>query len=177
MADLATIATIATAAAGVVGAGAAIYQGYSSYQASQQQAHEIEKQGTLSFAAAQRDALERRLQGRLLMSQQQAAAAASGGGAGTDAPTVVRLMTETAQRAEYGAASALFQGYADKNNAALSAENVRKTGFASFIGGIVAGVGSLAGGLGDTYNMADKYNLLPRRSASSAWGWSSLPAT
>ena len=69
-----------------------------------------------------------------------------------------------------------LRGYADKNNAALSAENVRKTGFASFIGGIVAGVGSLAGGLGDTYNMADKYNLLPRRSASSAWA-GHLPAT
>jgi len=178
MADLATIATIAVAASTVIGAGAAVYQGYATYQASQQQAHEVEKQGTASFAAAQRDALERRLQGKLLLSQQQAAAAASGGGAGTDAPTIVRLMTQTAQRTEYGAASALFQGYADKNNAELSAANIRKSGFASFIGGILSGVGTLAGGMGDTFNMADKYNLMPKgRSASTAWGWSSLPAT
>lgn len=178
MASLATIATVATAAAAVVGAGASIYQGYASYQAAQTQAHELEKAGTLSFANAQRDALEKRLQGRLILSQQQAAAAASGGGAGTDAPTVVRLMTETAQRAEYGAQSSLFQGYAERATANTSAENVRKTGFASFIGGLMRGVGSLAGGLGDTYNVADRLGVLPQpRSATTAWGWSALPAT
>lgn len=177
MADLATIATIATVASSVVGAGAAIYSGYSQNQAAQVQAAEVEKQGKIDFANSQREALERRLQGRLALSAQQAAAAASGGGAGNDAPTVVRLMTETAQRAEYGAQSALFNGLEDKATAMTSAGNIRKNGFASFIGSMLTGVGTLGSGLGDAYNMADKYNLLPRRSVATSWGWSSLPAT
>lgn len=165
MAELAVIATVATAAAAVVGAGATIYQGHAQQkrfdEQKEQQAHEMEKAGRADFASAQRDAMEKRLQGKLLLSQQQAAAAASGGGAGADDPTIVRLMTDTAARAEDSFQSTIWSGRASRDIAGQSAANLRNSRSGSFVGSLIAGVGQLAGGIGDTINTADKYSLLP----------------
>lgn len=188
MAALATIATVAAGAAAVVGAGAQIYGGYAQQQASdkaaaqttaqyQAEALQLQEKGRAEFAASQRDAIERRLQGQIVLSQQQAAAAASGGGAGGDAPTIVRLMTETAQRGDYGAESALYQGRSQQSiydksaaNDLVSAANPSKSN--NFIGSLLDGVGTLLGGAGQVYNMADRYNILPKPAASS-WGFNS----
>lgn len=166
MAALATIATVATAAAAVVGAGATVYNGYVSQQnndkAAAEQAKQYEEKGRAEFASSQRDAIERRLQGQVILSQQQAAAAASGGGAGGDAPTIVRLMTETADRAEYGAQSAMYQGTSTKALYDESASNTRASKSNTFIGSLLDGVGTLLGGAGNTYAMADRFNILPK---------------
>lgn len=168
MASLATIATIATGVGAVVGAGASVYQGYLAQREAEERAHEYEKLGKSELAASQADALERRLQAQLILSRQQAAAAASGGGAGADAPTIVRLMTETAQRGEYGAQTALYGGLQRRATYFTSAANVRKSGANALLGGILDGVGTLIGGAGQTASMADEFGLLPR------WG---QPAT
>lgn len=164
MASLATIATVATGAAAVVGAGATIYQGYQQQkqyeEQKRQQAHELEKAGRADFASAQRDAMEKRLQGQLILSQQQAAAAASGGGAGTDDPTIVRLMSETSKRTEYSAQTSLWAGKASRDAAFESAANLRRSRSGSFVGSLIAGIGQLVGGAADTVNIADRYSLL-----------------
>lgn len=174
MATLGTIAAVATGAAAVIGAGASVYNGYLSYQSAQDQARQFEAKGREEFASAQRQALERRLEGQYVLSAQQAAAAASGGGAGTDDPTIVRLMTETATRAEYGAQSELFAGYSAKSLYDQSAENTRKTGVNNFIGSLLDGVGTLLGGAGQTYAMADKYGMFSTTTKQPtsffAWG-------
>lgn len=176
MAALATIATVATGAAAVVGAGAQIYSGYAQQQSDQaaraQQALQYEEQGRSEFAAAQRDAIERRLQGQIVLSAQQAAAAASGGGAGTEAPTIVRLMSETADRSDYGAASAQYVGAASQHTYDTSAANIRASKSNSFLGSLISGVGTLLGGAAQTYNMADRYNILPK-APSNTWGFNS----
>jgi hypothetical protein len=176
MAALATVATVAAGAAAVVGAGAQIYGGYAQQQsddaARKAQALQYEEQGRAEFAAAQRQAIERRLQGQIALSDQQAAAAASGGGAGTNAPTIVRLMTETSQRADYGAASEQYSGAQSQRNYNTAASNVLASKSNSFLGSLLSGIGTLAGGAASTYNMADRFNLLPK-SAPNTWGFNS----
>lgn len=160
MATLATIATIATGAAAVIGAGASVYQGYLSYQAAQDAAHADEVAGTAEFASSQRDAQERRLEGALILSRQQAAAAASGGGAGNDAPTIVRLLSETVKRIDYGVASTMYGGESRRNLYYTSAENRRKTGVNTFLGSVLSGVGELAAGAGRTGDVAHSFGLI-----------------
>jgi hypothetical protein len=173
MATLATIATVATGVAAVVGAGASVYGGFLARQEAEERAHEYEKMGKQEFAAAQADAVERRLQGQLILSRQQAAAAASGGGAGADAPTIVRLMSETAKRIDYGAQSDMYGGYSRRSTYFTSAANSRRSGANALIGGILDGVGNLLGGAGATVAMADEFDLLPS-GPSKRWGWASI---
>ena len=172
MASLATIATVATGVAAVVGAGASVYGGFLANQEAQERAHEYEKLGKQELAAAQQDAIERRLQGQLLLSRQQAAAAASGGGAGADAPTIVRLMSETAKRIDFGAASDMYGGYQRRSTYFSSAAASRRSGANALLGGILDGVGTLIAGAGQTASMADEFDLLPK--AAPRWGWASI---
>lgn len=170
MAGLATLASVATGVAAVVGAGASVYSGYLASREAEDRAHEYEKLGTAELASAQSDAMERRLQAQLVLSRQQASAAASGGGAGADAPTIVRLMSETAQRGDFGAASAMYGGYQRRATYFTSASNARKSGGNALLGGILDGVGALIGGAGQTAALADQFGMIPR----SRWGWSSI---
>lgn len=149
MASLATIAAVATIGSAVIGAGAAVYQGYQSNQAQILAAQQEEKAGKQEFAAAQREADDRRLEGKLIMSKALAAAAASGGGAGFDAPTITKILTDTGQRAEYGAQSAMYQGAARRDDYFNSASSRRSTGQFNFFGGLLKATGTLAGGVGD----------------------------
>lgn len=152
MASLATIATVASIGATVVGTGFQIYSsikaGNDQREALYERAAQEEALGRAEFAAAQRESLERRLEGELILSKQQAAAAASGGGAGADAPTIVRLMTQTADRADYGAKVAQFGGEDRRNTYYRSAVASRRTGDAARTGGYLDAAGSLAGGIG-----------------------------
>ncbi len=164
MAALATVATVATAAAAVIGAGATVYSGWQAQQRFEQQAkdaaHQAEVEGRAAFASSQRDALERRLEGKLILSQQQAAAAASGGGAGMNDPTIVRLMSETADRAEYGAQSVLFAGRQALATGRASARNLRASRSGSFVGSLIEGLGELTGGFADTVNTGHRFGLV-----------------
>lgn len=148
MAALATIAPILTLGAAVVGAGVSIYAATKKNEGAQVEAAQMESVGRDEFAAAQRDALEARLQGKLVQSRQQAAAAASGGGAGWDAPTIVKLMTETGERTDYAARAAIYGGVQRRESLYRSAEATRRSGQASLLGGYLSAAGTLMGGVG-----------------------------
>ena len=166
MASLATIASVAAIGASVIGTGVSLY-GASVSAENSRRAGEAERQtqymlaqqeeaaGTEAFAAAQRESRERKLEGELIMSRQQAVAAASGAGSGEDAPTIVRLMTETAKRSKFGEDSILYTGEATRSRYNASAQARRQSGENSFLGGIMgaqgaylSGLGSLADGVG-----------------------------
>lgn len=149
MASLATIATVATVGSALVGAGTAIYSGYLQKQAADTTAHTLENQGKADFASAQRDALQKQLETKYLLSTQQAQAAASGAGAGSDAPTIVRMMTETAKRGELASENVMYTGDLYKHNFGASAAAAREGGDASFLGGFLGGAGRLISGAGD----------------------------
>ena len=166
MASLATIASVAAIGAAVVGTGVSLYgasvsadnarkAGESERAAQYMLAQQEESLGTEAFASAQRESKERQLEGELIMSRQQAVAAASGGGASSDAPTIVRLMTETAKRSQYGQDSVIYTGEATRSRYNTSAAARRMSGENSFLGGIqgangawLSGAGSLAAGVG-----------------------------
>mgnify|MGYP001614253676 CR=1 FL=1 len=166
MASLATIAAVATIGAAVIGTGVSLYGAHVSAENSKRAgeaeqrtqnmlAQQEEAAGTEALASAQRDQRERKLEGELIMSRQQAVAAASGGGAGSDAPTIVRLMTETAKRSQYGQDSVIYTGESTRGRYNTSAAARRQSGENSFLGGIqgangawLSGMGSLAAGVG-----------------------------
>lgn len=148
MADLATIAAVATIGSAVIGAGAAVYGGYQSKVANDMAAAQEIAAGKAEFAASQRDADERRLEAKLVMSRAQAIAAASGGG-GADTPTISKILTDIGERANYGVQTVLYGGQARQDSYNASASARRVTGQSNFIGGLLRGLGSLAGGVGD----------------------------
>lgn len=139
--EMIALAGVVAAGAGIAQAGATIYAGNETRKASYEAAKRDETAGQAEFASAQREAQERRLEGELVMSRQQAAAAASGGGAGADAPTIVRLMTETAKRSRYGQESTMFGGRSRRQTYFDSATSRRQTGDANFLGSIFTGLG------------------------------------
>jgi hypothetical protein len=115
------------------------------------------------FASAQREADLRRMEGKLIMSRQQAYAAASGGGAGSDAPTIVKIMADTSARSEFGANSVLYGGAERQQDYLNTAEARRVSGRNNFFGSIASAVGTLAGGIGRIGDTADKWAPAIRR--------------
>lgn len=145
MSGMETLAILGIAAAGA-SAAATVYSGWETKRAADDAAKRDERAGQAEFAASQREAQERRLEGELILSRQQAAAAASGAGASDDAPTIVRLMTETAKRVQYGVETTMYGGRARRQGYYDTAEARRQTGNASFLGSILTGVGQFAEG-------------------------------
>lgn len=145
MSGMETLAVLGIVAAGA-SAAATVYSGMETRRAADEAAKRDVTAGQAEFAAAQREAEERRLEGQLIMSRQQAAAAASGAGASGDAPTIVRLMTETSKRARYGVESVMYGGRARRQGYIDTAQAKRDTGNANFIGSILTGVGQFAEG-------------------------------
>jgi hypothetical protein len=95
-------------------------------------------------AAAQRDAMAKQREGRIVNSRAQAVAAASGAGAGTDAPTIVKLMKDTAGEAQYNADTAMYGGYSRAAGLRDSARGRRASGKASLLGSVLGGFGGVA---------------------------------
>lgn len=137
------------AVAGVISAVGGIAQGASANSAAQFEAQQQEMQGKEAFAASQRDAEAARREAGLVQSRQQALAAASGGGA--DDPTIVRLMTDTAQQGELNAQGATYQGESQKRGLMDAAMGTRMSGRASLFGSVIGGLGSAVGGFGKYY--------------------------
>lgn len=158
MAFLAAAAPIIMAGAAVLGAGAAIYGAVSARETAEATAKQQLTMGKERFAAAQRDALEARLAGKLVMSKQLAAAAASGAGAGMDAPSIVKLMTETGERSIYASQVAMHRGYAERDYYFDAAAASRNEGRASLLGGVLRAAGTLAGGIGQAGQMYSELN-------------------
>lgn len=126
---------------GTIAAGAA------QKQAADFEAKQMEMKAKEEVAASQRDAIAKRREGAILNSRAQALAAASGGGAGTDAPTIVKLMGQTAGEADYNAQTAMYGGYSRAAGLRDSAKGRRMSGNASLLGSVIGGFGSTASGL------------------------------
>jgi hypothetical protein len=148
MASLATVAAVATIGSAVIGAGASIYGGMQQQKASELAARQERLAGKNELAASQREAEDRRREGRLIMSAQMAEAAASGAGAGDDAPTITKILTDTGERVEYGVQSTMYQGYSRRDDYFRSADARVASGGASFFGSVLDGLGSGIGGIG-----------------------------
>jgi hypothetical protein len=148
MAEIATVAAIASIAATGISVASNLYAGQKQQDAAYALALQEEARGDAEFAASQRAAEERKLEAKLIMSRQQAVAAASGGGADEDAPTIVKIMSDTVKRAEYGRESELYRGAATRKNYYESAAARRRGGDNSFLGSIFSAGGSLASGIG-----------------------------
>lgn len=129
----------------ISGAGT-IASGIAANNAAQQEAMQLEEKGKEELAASQRDANQKRREGALVNSRQQALAAASGAGAGADAPTIVKLMTDTAGQAEYNAQVDLYGGKSRKQGLYDAAANRRREGKASLLGSVLGGFGGFAKG-------------------------------
>jgi hypothetical protein len=105
------------------------------------EAVQLKRKGQEEFAASQRDAESARREATLANSRAQALAAASGGGAGSDAPTIVRLMSETAGQGELNAQSAMYGGLSRRAGLNDQARARRASGKASFLGSTLSAFG------------------------------------
>ena len=135
----------------LVGAFGTVASGVAANRAAQQDALNMEAQGKEEMAASQREAEMKRREGRLVNSRAQALAAASGAGAGTDAPTIVKLMTQTSGESEFNAQSALFGGRSRQAGLKQGAKARRAEGKASLLGSVFSGFGSAASGIGKAF--------------------------
>jgi hypothetical protein len=143
---MAALATIAAVVGTVASIGSAIYTGQQLNEAAQIEAHNLEVVGREEFAAAQREAQERRLEGKLLESRQLAVAAASGAGAGLDDPTIVKLLTTTGELTEYAVSTIGYRGERLRDAYYRSADAKRRGGEASLFGSYLSAFGELGAG-------------------------------
>lgn len=142
-------------ALGLAGTGISAAGTYAAGQAAaneaKAEANQMELKADEERAAAQRDALQRRREGRLVQSRQQAVAAASGGGAGMDAPTIVKLMTDTAGQADYNARVSMYGGESRSRGLLDSARARRRSGKASLLGSTIGAFGQAGTGFGKVF--------------------------
>ncbi|NTF54423.1 hypothetical protein G6L12_05880 [Agrobacterium rhizogenes] len=141
MAALAAIGTLVSAV-GTVAAGAAEKRNQN-YVAKQE-----EMKANEELASSTREAQQNRTEADLAMSRQQALAASSGGGAGSDAPTIVKLMSDTAAQGELNADTTIYGGQQRAAGLMDSAKGRRAAGKASFLGSVLGGFGQAASGIG-----------------------------
>ncbi len=142
MAELALIGSF-------VSAFGTVASGVAANRQAQQDALNMEAQGREELAASQRDAIAKRREGALVNSRAQALAAASGGGAGADAPTIVKLMSQTAGESEFNAQTALYGGRSRQIGLKQGAAARRAEGKSSLLGSVFSGFGTLAKGGSD----------------------------
>lgn len=129
-----------------VGAVGTIAQGAAAKQSADFAAQQKEMQANEERAKAQREAFAQRKQAELAMSRQQAVAAASGGGASTDAPTVMKIMTDTAGQGELNAQTAMWDGEERARGLEFSAKADRASGRSSLFGSFLGAGSSLLTG-------------------------------
>lgn len=147
MSGFETIALISSLAATGVGAYGEYRAGQAADQNTEFQSKQLDMKAAEERAASQREAMDKRREGVLLNSRQQAVAAASGGGAGDDAPTMAKIMTDTAGQAEYNAQTALYGGESRARGLTDSARGTRASGKASLLGSQFSAFGQLGSGL------------------------------
>lgn len=128
-----------------------IAQGAAENRAAKFEAQQMEAKAKEENAASQREAAQSRTEAQLAMSRQQALAASSGGGAGTDAPTIVRLMQDTAGQGELNAGMQLYGGTQRARGLMDSAKGRRMSGKASLLGSYAAGFGQAAKGISGAF--------------------------
>lgn len=136
-----------SAIAPAITAGGTLLSGVAGAAAANNEAKQMEAKGKEEFAASQREAQEKRREAALVQSRQQAVAAASGAGAGMDAPTIVKLMTDTAGQGEFNAQTVRYGGENRRNALFAAASNRRASGRASLLGSVFSSFGTLAKGM------------------------------
>ncbi|MER9176670.1 hypothetical protein NKH72_24215 [Mesorhizobium sp. M0955] len=141
---------IAALGAGISGIGT-IAAGAAEKNAADFEAQQLDMKAKEETAAAQRDAMDKRHEGAIINSRSQALAAASGAGAGTDSPTIVKLMRDTAGQAEYNAGTSMYGGYSRAAGLRDSARGRRASGQASLLGSVFSGFGGAAKGIASAY--------------------------
>lgn len=148
--DPATLSALMAASAVVSGVGT-VAAGAAEKRNQDFMAQQEDMRAKEETAAAQRDAIAKRREGALINSRAQALAAASGAGAGEDAPTIVKLMTDTASEAQYNAGASMYGGYSRAAGLRDSAKGRRAAGKASLLGSIFTGFGQTAKGIAGAY--------------------------
>lgn len=148
--------SIIAAGASILGTGASVVGGIAAGQQAKSdadfQAMQLERKANEEKAAAQREASDKRQEGLLVQSRQQALAAASGGGAGTDAPTIAKIMSDTAGKTEYNANSVMYGGNERAAGFLDQAAATRASGKAAYQGSLLGAFGSAASGIGGMFN-------------------------
>jgi len=124
-----------------------VASGVAADRSARQDALNMEAAGKEEMAASQREAEVKRRESRLVNSRAQAVAAASGAGAGADAPTIVKLMSQTASEGEYNAGSVMFGGQSRQRGLLQGAASRRAEGRASLLGSALGGFGTAAKGI------------------------------
>jgi hypothetical protein len=123
-----------------------IAQGVNAKRQADEEAAQLKRQGNEELAASQREAGQARQEAVLANSRAQALAAASGGGAGADAPTIIKLMGDTAAAGELNAQSQMYGGLSRRAGYNDQARARRASGKASFLGSTLDSFGTLAKG-------------------------------
>lgn len=162
---LALVGTIASVGGSIVSGLGQMQAGRAANASAKFQAAQLEQRAGQERAAAQRQAIEERRRAALAISRGRAVAAASGGGA-TD-PTVLNVAGGVAAQGEYNALSALFEGEERARGANLQATSARMEGKQAKKAGMVGGLGTIAGGVGQTLYMRYGANTSISGSASS----------
>jgi hypothetical protein len=122
----------------------ALAEGAAAKNSADFEADQLRKKGDEEFASSQRDAAQSRKEAQLANSRAQALAAASGGGAGSDAPTILKIMSDTAAKGEYNAQTQMYGGLSRRAGMLDQAAGRRASGKASFLGGALGAAGSFA---------------------------------
>jgi hypothetical protein len=171
LAGLAGLGTALTIGAAVVGAGASVYSAYETVQQGKAAQAEYNRQaavdelaGKNEYAASQREAEQKRLEGQLVMSRTMAYAAASGAGAGADDPTIVKILGEEGTKTKFNSDSVLYAGEGARDAYNSSAAAKRASGANNFLGSVLTATGTLAGGVGRL--IAASAPFVPTRTSS-----------
>lgn len=135
----------------LVSGAATIAQGAAEKRNADFEAQQLDMKAKEEKAASQREAAQSRTEADLAMSRQQALAASSGGGAGSDAPTIVKLMQDTAGQGELNAGMNLYGGTQRARGLMDSAKGRRMSGKASLLGGYMGGFGQAAKGISGAF--------------------------
>lgn len=131
----------------LVTAGATVAGGVAEKNASDFEAEQLDMKAKEEVAASQREAEQSTKEAELAMSRQQALAASSGGGAGSDAPTIVKLMSDVAGQGELNQQSTLYGGQQRAAGLIDQAKGRRASGKASLLGSSLAAFGQAAKGI------------------------------
>lgn len=143
----------AAAIAGIIGTGlqmmGTIQSGKAQQAALNHEAMMKKRQGQEEFAASQRQAIEKRKEGELVMSRQRALASASG--AGVVNPSMLDIYGETGAEADYNAEIEKFGGLSRKAGLYDQAAAARAKGKAIAKGSIFEGLGQGFAGLSKAF--------------------------
>lgn len=135
---------IAMAASAALSAAGSIVGGVSANNQAQAQAANAEMQAQEQKAIAQREAVRKGKEARLIQSRQRAVAASSGGGAKD--PTIMDLMGDVESEASYQKQAALYEGETRARGLEAEASLARSRGRQSMFSGFIGAGSSILSG-------------------------------